>query len=301
MNAIDEFEAFARMMEVDGQSPETIAKTFGTTVAAVKGRLRYGLIHPDIRAAARAKPLHGRIDEALREPVAGDEGAAGHQRHANRTVWRRQEERAVHEGRGKMTLKPRCLGCGQEIELDAGEYRYYRGPVPCPHCYAVTDMVFEDGHLLTSGTGQLKKLGEGDSIEFSRRDAGGVAVVLGTDGRLWVNDSTHCVVRVSGLPSDATVLYDPEGGFLDISISRSATAKEEEREVKEVWWAQTDRGRRPFLTHLALDGVTLCGRMMWSRPGSAVWHGVGRPTEEGTCPSCRRHKRFEEYRAREGR
>ena len=57
MNAIDEFEAFARMMEVDGQSPETIAKTFGTTVAAVKGRLRYGLIHPDIRAAARAKTI----------------------------------------------------------------------------------------------------------------------------------------------------------------------------------------------------------------------------------------------------
>jgi ParB family chromosome partitioning protein len=57
MNAIDEFEAFARMMEVDGQSPDTIAKTFGTTIAAVKGRLRYGLIHPDIRAAARAKDI----------------------------------------------------------------------------------------------------------------------------------------------------------------------------------------------------------------------------------------------------
>ena len=57
MNAIDEFEAFARMMEVDGQTPETIARTFGTTVAAVKGRLRYGLIHPEIRAAARAKSI----------------------------------------------------------------------------------------------------------------------------------------------------------------------------------------------------------------------------------------------------
>ena len=57
MGAIDEFEAFARMMEVDGQTPETIAKTFGTTVAAVKGRLRYGLIHPDIRAAARGKVI----------------------------------------------------------------------------------------------------------------------------------------------------------------------------------------------------------------------------------------------------
>ena len=57
MGAIDEFEAFARMMEVDGQTPETIARTFGTTVAAVKGRLRYGLIHPDIRDAARAKAI----------------------------------------------------------------------------------------------------------------------------------------------------------------------------------------------------------------------------------------------------
>ncbi|MEM7711431.1 MAG: ParB/RepB/Spo0J family partition protein, partial [Pseudomonadota bacterium] len=57
MNAIDEFEAFARMMEVDGQTPDTIAKTFGTTIAAVKGRLRYGLIHPDIRDAARAKTI----------------------------------------------------------------------------------------------------------------------------------------------------------------------------------------------------------------------------------------------------
>ncbi|MEL6465687.1 MAG: ParB/RepB/Spo0J family partition protein [Pseudomonadota bacterium] len=57
MNAIDEFEAFARMMEVDGQTPETIAKTFGTTIAAVKGRLRYGLIHPDIRDAARSKSI----------------------------------------------------------------------------------------------------------------------------------------------------------------------------------------------------------------------------------------------------
>ena len=57
MNAIDEFEAFARMMEVDGQTPDTIAMTFGTTVSAVKGRLRYGLIHPDIRAAARTKSI----------------------------------------------------------------------------------------------------------------------------------------------------------------------------------------------------------------------------------------------------
>ena len=57
MGPIDEFEAYARMMEVDKQTPETIAMTFGTTVAAVKERLRYGLIHPDIRDAARTKVI----------------------------------------------------------------------------------------------------------------------------------------------------------------------------------------------------------------------------------------------------
>ena len=57
MSPIDQFEAFAAMMEIDGQSVETIAMTFGTTTAAVKERLRYGLIHPDIRAAVRAQTL----------------------------------------------------------------------------------------------------------------------------------------------------------------------------------------------------------------------------------------------------
>ena len=77
MNAIDEFEAFARMMEVDGQSPETIAKTFGTTVAAVKGRLRYGLIHPDIRAAAPGQDDHTRYDEGFRRASEPGRAARG--------------------------------------------------------------------------------------------------------------------------------------------------------------------------------------------------------------------------------
>lgn len=45
------------MLKVDGQTVERIAATFGATVAAVKGRLRYGLIHPEIRAAARYKAI----------------------------------------------------------------------------------------------------------------------------------------------------------------------------------------------------------------------------------------------------
>lgn len=57
MGAIEQFEAYARMMEVDGQTPESIALTFGTTQKAVKERLRIGLVHPDIRDAARRKEV----------------------------------------------------------------------------------------------------------------------------------------------------------------------------------------------------------------------------------------------------
>lgn len=57
MTPIDEYEAFAAMLEVDGQTVETIAMSFGTTMGAVKERLRYGRVHEDIRGAVRAKHL----------------------------------------------------------------------------------------------------------------------------------------------------------------------------------------------------------------------------------------------------
>jgi len=57
MTAMEEFDAFARMLEVDKQTPEQIAVTFGATVSHVKTRLRYGLVHPTIRDAARAKDI----------------------------------------------------------------------------------------------------------------------------------------------------------------------------------------------------------------------------------------------------
>jgi len=53
MAPIDEYDAFAAMIE-EGESVEGIAESFGTTIRAVKERLRYGLVHGDIREAARA-------------------------------------------------------------------------------------------------------------------------------------------------------------------------------------------------------------------------------------------------------
>ncbi len=52
MAPLDEYEAFAAM-SAEGDAAETIATAFGTTIRAVKERLRYGLVHRNIRDAAR--------------------------------------------------------------------------------------------------------------------------------------------------------------------------------------------------------------------------------------------------------
>lgn len=57
MDPLDEYEAFARMIEAGGHSVESIAKTFGVETRRVAERLRYGRVHPDIRRAAREKRI----------------------------------------------------------------------------------------------------------------------------------------------------------------------------------------------------------------------------------------------------
>ena len=52
MNPIAEFEAFVAMVD-EGRAIDNIALVFGTTVRSVKERLRFGRVHPDIRAEAR--------------------------------------------------------------------------------------------------------------------------------------------------------------------------------------------------------------------------------------------------------
>ena len=53
MNPVDEFDAFAAMVD-QGQTVEQVALAFGITVRQVTERLRYGRVHTDIRAAARS-------------------------------------------------------------------------------------------------------------------------------------------------------------------------------------------------------------------------------------------------------
>ena len=57
MDPIDEFEAFARMMEAGGHGPDSIARMFGVERRRVVDRLRFGRVHPEIRAAVRARTM----------------------------------------------------------------------------------------------------------------------------------------------------------------------------------------------------------------------------------------------------
>ncbi|MEL7415764.1 MAG: ParB/RepB/Spo0J family partition protein, partial [Pseudomonadota bacterium] len=52
MKAIDQFDAFAKLIE-DGLSVTDIAAKFGWTERGVRERLKYATIHPNIREAAR--------------------------------------------------------------------------------------------------------------------------------------------------------------------------------------------------------------------------------------------------------
>ena len=54
MDPLDEYEAFARMIEEGGHDLESVARVFGVEVRRVAERLRYGRVHPAIRQAARA-------------------------------------------------------------------------------------------------------------------------------------------------------------------------------------------------------------------------------------------------------
>ena len=67
MDPIDEYEAFTRMMEVGGHEPDGIARLFGVERRRVVERLRYGRVHPDIRAAARAREISLDVMKAFAE------------------------------------------------------------------------------------------------------------------------------------------------------------------------------------------------------------------------------------------
>lgn len=48
---------------------------------------------------------------------------------------------------------------------------------------------------------------------------GPVEVLMVRDrGRLWVNDSTHCLVRTCMLPENSIVTFNPDTGYLDITV-----------------------------------------------------------------------------------
>ena len=132
MDPLDEFEAFARMMETGGHDVDSIASLFGVERRRVTERLRYGRVHPDIRRAARAKEITLDVMKAF----------ASHPDHG--TQW------AVYEAtegqyRQAWTIRDRLEKAGIKIGSDLGRYveEAYRaadGPI-------TADLIEEDSVL----------------------------------------------------------------------------------------------------------------------------------------------------------
>ena len=132
MDPLDEYEAFARMIEAGGHSVESIAKTFGVEARRVAERLRYGRVHPDIRRAAREKRMTLDVMKAF----------ASHPDHA--TQW------AVFEAtegqyRQAWTIRDRLEKAG--IKLGSPLGRYVEAEYRAADGAITTDLIEEDSVL----------------------------------------------------------------------------------------------------------------------------------------------------------
>ncbi|TFL17234.1 ParB/RepB/Spo0J family partition protein [Jannaschia formosa] len=156
MDPLDEYEAFARMMESGGHDVDGIAALFGVERRRVTERLRYGRVHPDIRAAARAKRISLDVMKAFAaHPNPGTQWAVF--------------EATEGQYRQAWTIRDRLEKAGVKLGSELGrfveaEYRAADGPV-------VADLIEEDSVL---GDGALverlliEKLGRVAEAERAR-------------------------------------------------------------------------------------------------------------------------------------
>ncbi|MGR3435780.1 MAG: ParB/RepB/Spo0J family partition protein [Shimia sp.] len=132
MDPLDEYEAFARMIEAGGHSIESIAKTFGVEARRVAERLRYGRVHPDIRQATREKRITLDVMKAF----------ASHPDHS--TQW------AVYEAtegsyRQAWTIRDRLEKAG--IKLGSPLGRYVEAEYRAADGAITADLIEEDSVL----------------------------------------------------------------------------------------------------------------------------------------------------------
>ena len=133
MDPLDEFEAFARMMEAGGHDVDSIAALFGVERRRVTERLRYGRVHPDIRKAARAKEISLDVMKAF----------ASHPDHG--TQW------AVFEAtegqyRQAWTIRDRLEKAGVKLGSDLG--RYVEEAYRAADGAITADLILEDSVLI---------------------------------------------------------------------------------------------------------------------------------------------------------
>ena len=156
MDPIDEYEAYARMMEVGGHDPDAIARLFGVERRRVVQRLRYGRVHPDIRQAARAKEISLDVMKAFAE-------------HPDREAQREAFEAVRGSYVTAWTIRDRLRARGTRIgdalgQLVVEDYRAAEGAI-------VADLIEEDSILADDAlvgrilTGKLEARAEGARAE----------------------------------------------------------------------------------------------------------------------------------------
>ena len=120
MDPLDEFEAFARMMEAGGHDIDSIAALFGVERRRVAERLRYGRVHPGIRAAARSKRITLDVMKAF----------ASHPDHGTQCA---VYEATTGQHRQAWTIRDRLEKAGVRIGSPLGRYlemKYHARAVP---------------------------------------------------------------------------------------------------------------------------------------------------------------------------
>ncbi len=275
MDPLDEFEAFARMMEIGQQTPDDIARTFGVERRRVVERLRYGRVHPDIRAAARAKKISLDAMKAFAE-------------HPDQSVqidtFEAMRGDYIQAWTVRDRLKSRGVKMGDNIaQLVAEDYRAAGGEI-------AADLIEEDSILTDEALVErllMEKLEAHAAAEAARLGFGWSQALRDVDwkklqeyGRVYPGsvdpageDAARCEAIANRLAEldearDAAMADDQEDGqHLDgDALEDEYEALNEEYDALTTGWSESDLARAGVLAH-------------WDRGEIATVEGLIRPED----------------------
>ena len=267
MDPLDEFEAFARMMEVGGHDPESIARTFGVERRRVVERLRYGRIHPEIRQAARAGKISLDAMKAFAE-------------HPDQNVQLDTYEAMRGDYMQAWTIRDKLRGRGIKLGDDLAqavieEYRAADGEI-------AADLIEEDSILTNDALVEallLKKLAAHAEAEASRLGFGWSQALRDVDWKVLQDYGRVYPGTVDPQGDDAVRCEAIANRLAELDAGRDAEdcpdidALEEEYETLNDEYEELTRGWKP--DDLARAGVLA----YWDRGRIVTVEGLIRPED----------------------